>query len=85
MALLDFFLVRKKNTAHCAKERLQIIVAQQRKVKNRNEPDYFPDLKKEILQVISKYVKINPEMISIQLDQAEKDLSVLELNITLSE
>ena len=28
MALLDFFLSRKKNTANIAKERLQIIVAE---------------------------------------------------------
>ena len=30
MALLDFFLSRKKNTANIAKERLQIIVAERR-------------------------------------------------------
>lgn len=60
-------------------------MVRKRKVKNKNEPDYFPHLKKEILQVISKYVKINREIISIKLNQDEKDLSVLELNITLSE
>ena len=32
MALLDFFLSRKKNTANIAKERLQIIVAERRRV-----------------------------------------------------
>lgn len=31
MALLDFFLSRKKNTANIAKERLQIIVAERRR------------------------------------------------------
>ena len=31
MALLDFFLSRKKNTANIAKERLQIIVAEPRR------------------------------------------------------
>ena len=31
MALLDFFLSRKKSTANIAKERLQIIVAERRR------------------------------------------------------
>ncbi|QCI17721.1 cell division topological specificity factor MinE [Buchnera aphidicola (Acyrthosiphon lactucae)] len=81
MALLDFFLSRNKNTANVAKERLQIIVAEQRKY--NNEPDYFPQLKREILSVICKYVNIEPNMITVQLDQKNEDISILELNIIL--
>ena len=81
MALLDFFLSRKKNTANVAKKRLQIIVAEQRKFKN--EPDYLPQLKREILSVICKYVNIDPHMVTIQLEQKNEDISVLELNIIL--
>ncbi|QCI20463.1 cell division topological specificity factor MinE [Buchnera aphidicola (Brachycaudus cardui)] len=86
MALLDFFLSRNKNTANIAnaniaKERLQIIVAEQRKY--NNEPDYFPQLKREILSVISKYVNIDQNMISVQLEQKREDISILELNISL--
>ncbi|QFQ32153.1 cell division topological specificity factor MinE [Buchnera aphidicola] len=81
MALLDFFLSRKKNTAHVAKERLQIIVAERRKF--QNEPDYFPQLKREILSVICKYVNIDPNMVTIQLEQKNKDISILELNVVL--
>ncbi|CAL4323252.1 cell division topological specificity factor MinE [Buchnera aphidicola] len=81
MALLDFFLSRNKNTAHVAKERLQIIVAEQRKFKN--EPEYFPQLKREILFVISKYVNIDPHMVTIQLEQKKEDISILELNVIL--
>ncbi|AAO27027.1 cell division topological specificity factor [Buchnera aphidicola str. Bp (Baizongia pistaciae)] len=83
MALLDFFLSRKKNTANIAKERLQIIVAERRRMDT--EPQYLPKLKKEIFQVICKYIKINPEKIKIQLDQTNKNISILELNVTLSE
>lgn len=83
MALLDFFLSRKKTTANIAKERLQIIVAERRR--NDTEPHYLPQLKRDILQVICKYVKINPEMVSVQLDQRGDDISVLELNVTLPE
>ncbi|ACL30686.1 cell division topological specificity factor MinE [Buchnera aphidicola] len=81
MALLDFFLSRNKNTANVAKERLQIIVAEQRKY--NNEPDYFPQLKREILSVICKYVNIEPNMVTVQLDQKKEDISILELNIIL--
>ncbi|AHG60059.1 cell division topological specificity factor MinE [Buchnera aphidicola] len=86
MALLDFFLSRNKNTtnianANIAKERLQIIIAEQRKY--NNEPDYFPQLKREILSVICKYVKIEPNMISVQLEQKREDITILELNVIL--
>lgn len=53
MALLDFFLSRKKNTANIAKERLQIIVAERRR--GDAEPHYLPQLRKDILEVICKY------------------------------
>ncbi|MEQ4585114.1 MAG: cell division topological specificity factor MinE, partial [Pantoea agglomerans] len=58
MALLDFFLSRKKNTANIAKERLQIIVAERRR--GDSEPHYLPQLKRDILEVICRYVKIDP-------------------------
>ncbi len=67
MALLDFFLSRKKNTASIAKERLQIIVAERRR--SDAEPHYLPQLKRDILEVICKYVQIDPEMVTVQLEQ----------------
>jgi cell division topological specificity factor len=50
MGLLDFF--RKPPTsAGVAKERLRIIVAQERS--SRGAPDYLPLLRREILEVMS--------------------------------
>ena len=83
MALLDFFLSRKKNTANIAKERLQIIVAERRRCDS--EPHYLPQLKRDILEVICKYVNIDPDMVTVQLDQKGDDISILELNVTLPE
>ncbi|WMQ73448.1 MAG: Cell division topological specificity factor [Sodalis sp.] len=83
MALLDFFLSRKKTTANIAKERLQIIVAERRR--GDNEPHYLPQLKRDLLEVISKYVKIDPKMLSVQLEKKNGDISILELNVTLPE
>lgn len=81
MTILDFFLSRHKNTANIAKERLQIIISEQRN--NIIYPKYFIDLKKEIFTVICKYVKINPNMITIQFEKTKKNVSILELNIIL--
>ena len=82
MSLLDFFLrPRKENTARVAKERLQIIVAHERST--RGGPDYLPQLKQDLLDVIRKYVAISPDQVTVQLDKKD-DLSVLELNIMLN-
>ena len=80
MGILDFFRNGKKDTAAIAKERLQIIVAHERS--QRNQPDYMPQLQKELLEVIQKYVQVDQDKVDIQLDQND-DCSVLELNITL--
>ncbi|CAL4322527.1 cell division topological specificity factor MinE [Buchnera aphidicola] len=83
MTLLDFFLSRNKNTAYIAKERLQLIVSERKKCQSL--PDCFPQLKQEILSVICKYVHIDPNMIKIQLNHKNKNVSIIELNIILPE
>ncbi|WP_457913817.1 cell division topological specificity factor MinE [Candidatus Gillettellia adelgis] len=81
MALLDFFLACKKQTANIAKERLQIIVAEHRH--RDKEPPYLPDLKRDILAVICKYIQSDPKILHVNFEQKKDDISVLELNITL--
>ena len=86
MPILDFFRKDKKPAASSiAKERLQIIVAHERSTLRHNGPDYLPDLERDILAVIQKYVEIDTDAVSVQLDQKGDDLSVLELNVTLPE
>lgn len=80
MSLLDYFRSKKtQNSAKLAKERLQIIVAHERS--QRDTPDYLPQMQQDILEVIRKYVNIDIDQISVQLDQKGDHLSVLELNI----
>jgi cell division topological specificity factor len=83
VALLDYFRTTKKKSASLAKERLQIIVAHQRT--QRNTPDYLPQMQKDILEVIRKYVEVDIDQVSVQLEQKDDSLSVLELNVTLPE
>lgn len=80
MSLLDYFRTKKTNTASIAKERLQIIVAHERS--NLGQPDYLPQLQRELVAVIRKYVDISDDMVQVQLDSND-NCSVLELNITL--
>ncbi len=81
MSFLSFLLGEKKTSANVARERLQIILAHER-VSGNNSPDYLPQLQKELVAVISKYVKINPEDIKVSLDRQDS-LEVLEVKIEM--
>ena len=80
MALLDYLLRRHNKTASVAKERLQIILA--REHATDSGPDYLPELKKDILAVVGKYVDIDLERVQVSLDSSE-NCDILELNISL--
>jgi len=82
MSLLDYFRGKRKPSASVAKERLQIILA--REHAGPDEPDYLPALKREILEVVSKYVSVDKEAIKVNLEKDE-NCEVLELNIALQE
>ena len=80
MSFFDHFRSKNKTTASVAKERLQIIVAHERS--QRVQPDYLPQLQRELVEVIKKYVHIDNDQVSVQLDSNDS-CSVLELNVTL--
>ena len=81
MGLLALFR-RNPPSANLAKERLRIIVAQERST--RNAPDYLPLLRRELLEVIRKYVNVDPDAIQVNLER-EEGQEVLELSVTLPE
>ncbi|TPQ28383.1 cell division topological specificity factor MinE [Methylomonas sp. EFPC3] len=80
MSLLDYFRSSKTNTASLAKERLQILVAHERA--SRNQPSYLPELQKELLAVIRKYVNVGQDAITVNFEQ-DGNQETLELNIVL--
>jgi cell division topological specificity factor len=82
MGLFDFLRSRPKNTASVATERLRIIVAQERAAGGR--PDYLPLLRRELLEVIRKYVNVDPDAIDIHVER-DGDSEVLELSVALPE
>ena len=69
-------------TATAAKDRLQIIIAQQRS--ESSSPDYLPLLRKEIIEVIAKHTRVNLDRINVDL-QCKDNNSVLELTVSLPE
>jgi cell division topological specificity factor len=84
MSFLSFLLGEKKKTAGVAKERLQIILAHERSGRSAATPNYLPDLQRDLVAVISKYIKINPDDIKVHLERQD-NLEVLEVKIELPE
>ena len=82
MSLLDYFRTSKVGSASLAKERLQILVAHERS--SRNQPSYLPQLQKELLEVIRKYINVDQDAISVNFEQDENQ-ETLEVNIVLPE
>lgn len=80
MSFLSFLLGQKKTSASVAKDRLQLILINERRT--GVSPDYLPRLQKELVEVISRYVKINPDDIKVSLDRQDS-LEVLEVKIEM--
>lgn len=81
MSIFNYFYKEDKgSSASVAKERLQVIVAHERS--QRQQPDFLPQMQHEILEVIRKYITIDLDDISVQLEE-NNECSVLELNIIL--
>ena len=83
MSLLSFLLGEKKKTASVAKERLQIILAHERSGRG-TRVDWLPQLQRELVAVISKYVSVKPDDIRVNLERQD-DLEVLDIKIELPE
>jgi cell division topological specificity factor len=81
-SFLSFLLGEKKKTASVAKERLQLILAHERSGRHSVQPDYLPALQRDLVAVISRYVKIDPQDIKVNLERQD-NLEVLEVKIEL--
>ena len=80
MRLLDLFLRSSPPSAPAAKERLQILMAHERA--GRKGPDFLPKLQRDLLRVIAKYIRIDEDKVSVQVEDAG-GVSMLEVNIEL--
>ena len=74
------FLKAKKNTASIAKDRLRIIIAQERSA--QGGPDYLPLLRRELLEVIRKYVSVDVDAIKVDVVK-EGEHDILDISVAL--
>jgi len=78
--LLNLFRAPPSDAAETAKERLQVVLALERSI--NSGPSFLPQLQEEILQVIKKYVDIDNENVTIELERGP-EISMLDINIEL--
>lgn len=83
MSLFDFLRASpRRNSAQTAKERLQLVLAHERA--GRDAPDFLPELQKELLAVIGKYIAVDDEKVEVKFERGGA-VSMLEVNIELPE
>ena len=82
MGIFDFLTQRSKNTAVVAKDRLRILIEQERGM--RGAPDYLPMLQRELLEVIKKYINVDIEAVKVELHK-DGDHDLLDISVTLPE
>jgi len=80
MGLFDFLTQRNKNTANVAKNRLQILIQQERSM--RGAPDYLPLLQRELLEVIRKYINVDSDAVKVGLHK-DGDNDLLDITVAL--
>ena len=81
MNLLRFFTRAARpqtQTAPAARERLQILLTHERS--SGSQPDLVAILREEILAVVGKHVKIDPDAVEVRLERG-KDISTLEIEV----
>ena len=81
--LEKFFGSNQPKSASLAKERLTLVIDHQRDAED-NTHDFHPALQKDLVAVISKYIKINPDDIRVQMEK-KGNYEVLEVNIVMPE
>jgi len=83
MMCLSFLFGRNKKSANLAKQRLQLILAHERSARGTmRRPDYLPALQRDLLAVVSKYVKVQPKDIKVSFER-QRNAEVIELKIEL--
>ena len=83
MSFLSRLFGEKKKTAEIAKERLKMLIAHEH-AGDSPAPDFLPALQRELIEVISKYVAVNPDDIKVHIDKQD-NMDVLEVDIVLPE
>jgi cell division topological specificity factor len=68
------------SSAPVARERLQVLLAYERK--NRNQPDLVGVLRDEIMAVLARHVQIDQDNVQVTMDRGET-MSTLEIDVQI--
>jgi cell division topological specificity factor len=82
-SLLWPFGARSRNSAALAKQRLQIVISQQRQTRPPRAPDYLPALQRELQLVVAKYIDVPPRQVTVRFAQPRHAPQGLEVRIEL--
>ncbi len=75
----------KPTSAKLAKDRLKVIVASEQGLSRRLNPEKIDQMKKEIMQVVNRYVRgVDENHIQMSV-RSEANIEMLEMNINLPE
>ena len=72
-----------RHSAALAKQRLQIVISQQRQTRPPRAPDYLPALQRELQLVVAKYIDVPPREISVRFAPPRNAMQGLEVRIEL--
>jgi cell division topological specificity factor len=75
-----FRLFRSNSSAPVARERLQILLEYERR--QRGQPDLIVILRDEILAVVNRHVKVDPDRVQVKFDRSDL-VSTLEVDIEI--
>ena len=78
MSIFRFF--RSNSSAPVARERLQILLEYERR--QRGQPDLIVVLRDEILAVVNRHIKVDPDKVQVKLDRSDR-VSTLEVDIEI--
>lgn len=85
MAFLDFlskFFREEESSKQTAKQRLQLVLVQDRASVN---PKLLEDLKEDLIEVISRYLEIDMSAMEINLETGGRDTVALVANIPVKQ
>ncbi|MCX5616757.1 cell division topological specificity factor MinE [Bombella sp. TMW 2.2559] len=83
MTFLDTFFPRKRSetaTSNVARDRLQILLSQERQAQEGGDSTLLRTLHTEILEVLARHVPVDEDNVQIKMDRGHK-YSKLEIDI----
>jgi cell division topological specificity factor len=73
-------MLKRRRSAPVARERLQVLLAHERAVVGQS--DLVAMLREEILAVIAKHVRVDPEMLRLKMERGDS-VSTLEVEVDI--